>query len=285
MPRTYRRKTSWGSTPLEEIERAASEVKGGKSIRSVATERQIDRSTLRRYIKKRDTQEVKSVGYSGTASAKRVFSEEVEKELAEHIKKLAEQFHGISPKKCRELALELAGRNNIPTPSNWTEKGLAGKEWFKNFLARHHLSCRMPEATSLGRATAFNKTTVGEFFDNLAKVIDRYKFPPNMIFNVDKTGVTTVQTPKQVVAEKGKKQVGSITSAERGELVTVVCAVNATGNVSSQGLDAKTTSLQEHLRDQLVPLQDQAGSVKMSLLCSLNIWFSRPSAPLTCHCC
>ncbi|XP_063325405.1 uncharacterized protein zgc:113274 [Pelmatolapia mariae] len=116
MPRTYRRKTSWGSTPLEEIERAASEVKGGKSIRSVAKERQIDRSTLRRYIKKRDTQEVKSVGYSGTASAKRVFSEEVEKELAEHIKKLAEQFHGISPKKCRELALELAGRNNIVLP-------------------------------------------------------------------------------------------------------------------------------------------------------------------------
>ena len=29
-----------------------------------------------------------------------------------------------------------------------------------------------------------------------------------MIHNVDDTGVTTVQTPKQVVAEKGKKQVG-----------------------------------------------------------------------------
>lgn len=36
-------------------------------------------------------------------------------------------------------------------------------------------------------------------------MFDRYKFPPNMIFNVDETGVTTVQTPKQVVAEKGKK--------------------------------------------------------------------------------
>lgn len=34
-----------------------------------------------------------------------------------------------------------------------------------------------------------------------------------------------------MVSEKGKKQVGSITSAERGELVTVVCAVNAAGNV------------------------------------------------------
>lgn len=105
-----------------------------------------------------------------------------------------------------------------------------GRDWLKNFMARHHLSCRMPEATSLGRATAFNKTTVGEFFDNLTKVMDRHKFPPNMIYNVDEIGVTTVQTPKQVVAEKGKKQVGAITSAEKGELVTVVCAVSATGN-------------------------------------------------------
>uniref|UniRef100_A0A8C4E9S0 HTH CENPB-type domain-containing protein n=1 Tax=Dicentrarchus labrax TaxID=13489 RepID=A0A8C4E9S0_DICLA len=156
MPRTYKRKTSWGSTPLEEMERAANDVKGGKSIRSVAKERDIDRSIFRRYMKKREAKEVKIVGYRGTAEAERVFSEEVEKEL-----------------KCRELALELAERNYIPTPSNWRERGLAGKDWFKNFMARHHLSCCMPEATSLGRASAFQKTTVGEFFDNLANVMSR----------------------------------------------------------------------------------------------------------------
>lgn len=61
-------------------------------------------------------------------------------------------------------------------------------------------------------------------------LVYRYAFPPNMIYNVDETGVTTVQNPKQVVAEKGKRQVGSITSGERGELVTVVCAINAAGN-------------------------------------------------------
>ncbi|KAI4825723.1 hypothetical protein KUCAC02_021394 [Chaenocephalus aceratus] len=60
--------------------------------------------------------------------------------------------------------------------------------------------------------------------------MDRYSFPPHMMYNMDETGVTTVQTPKQVVTEKGKKQVSSVTSAERGELVTVACAVNATGN-------------------------------------------------------
>ena len=51
-----------------------------------------------------------------------------------------------------------------------------------------------------------------------------------MMYNMDETGVTTVQTPTQIVTEKGKKQVGSVTSAERGDLVTVACAVNATGN-------------------------------------------------------
>ncbi|GLD75025.1 uncharacterized protein AKAME5_002635800 [Lates japonicus] len=234
MPRNYTRKTRWGLTPIEEMKRAVSDVKGGKSIRSVAKERNIDRSTLRRYIKKSEEKEVKMTGYMGTAEANRIFPLELEKELADHIKKLSEQFHGLTQKKCRELASELAERNNIPTPSNWTEKGLAGKDWFKSFMSRHHLSIRMPEATSLGRATAFNRTTVGEFFDNLANVMDRHKFPPNMIYNVDETGVTTVQSPKQVVAEKGKKQVGAITSAERGELVTVVCAINATDRALKQ---------------------------------------------------
>ncbi|XP_071385613.1 uncharacterized protein [Centroberyx affinis] len=173
MPRTYKRKNNWGSTPLEEMERAVIDVTGGKSIRSVAKDRNIDRSTLRRYIKKKEVKEEKTVGYSGTAEAKRVFTEELEKELADHIKSLAAQFHGLTPKKCCELALELAERNNIPVPNNWKEKGLTGRDWFKNFMACHHLSGRMPEATSLGRATAFNKTTVGEFFDNLTKVMDR----------------------------------------------------------------------------------------------------------------
>ena len=60
------------------------------------------------------------------------------------------------------------------------------------------------------------------FFDNLASVMDRYKFTPNTIFNVDETGVTTVQSPKQVLAAKGIKQIASITSRERGELVQLV---------------------------------------------------------------
>ncbi|CAK6984175.1 hypothetical protein Z043_120335 [Scomber scombrus] len=62
--------------------------------------------------------EVKTVRYSGTAQAKRVFTEETEKELANDIKKPADQFHGLTPKKCCGLAFILADRNKTPVPDN-----------------------------------------------------------------------------------------------------------------------------------------------------------------------
>lgn len=44
---------------------------------------------------------------------------------------------------------------------------------------------------------------------------------PGDILNLNESGVTTVQKPKSVVATKGVKQIGCITSAERGKLVTL----------------------------------------------------------------
>ena len=53
---------------------------------------------------------------------------------------------------------------------------------------------------------------------------------PGRIWNVDETGCTTVHKPAKVLATTGAKQVGAIVSAERGQLVTLCCAVNAVGN-------------------------------------------------------
>ena len=88
-------------------------------------------------------------------------------------------------------------------------------------MKRHpELSLRTPEATSFARSTAFNKHTVGEFFQNLKTVRNRYKYNSNCIYNVDETGLKTVRKPVKVLACRGSKQVERTTSAVRGILVT-----------------------------------------------------------------
>ena len=47
---------------------------------------------------------------------------------------------------------------------------------------------------------------------------------------MDETGVTTIQTPHKVLRDTRRRSVGSVTSAERGQLVTVACTINAAGN-------------------------------------------------------
>lgn len=57
----------------------------------------------------------------------------------------------------------------------------------------------------------------------------RYKFEAGAIWNLDESGLTTVQNPGKVVSVTGKKQVGGTSSQERGELTTIVCAISASG--------------------------------------------------------
>ncbi|CAI6355275.1 unnamed protein product [Macrosiphum euphorbiae] len=97
-------------------------------------------------------------------------------------------------------------------------------------LANSTLSIRQPEATSLSRAMNFNPINVNMFMDKYESVLIKYKFEAHQVFNLDEIGITTVQNPGKIIAEKGKKQVGAITSAERGTLVTMCLAVNAVGN-------------------------------------------------------
>ena len=72
--------------------------------------------------------------------------------------------------------------------------------------------------------------TVNKFYVNLETVMVQYKFPSNRIYNIDETGLMTVHKPPRVIASKGEKQLGQITSGERGQLITLVGAINAVGN-------------------------------------------------------
>lgn len=81
----------------------------------------------------------------------------------------------------------------------------------------------------MSRITAFNKEEVKIFYKNLDTVLTTHKFAPNRIYNMDETGIATVQKPGKILASQGQKQVGGVTSWERGKNITVVSAMNASG--------------------------------------------------------
>ena len=186
MPRSYIRETGRGGTPLDVLQRAVATFQAGGKLRETAREYNIDHSTLRRYILKvtANPGELVDTGYKRLSQKKCILNQDMEKELADHIKNLADQFHGLSIEKCRELAFEYAKCNGVNIPSNWEKEKKAGKDWFMEFRKRHSLANRVAEATSLARATAFNQHTVNKFYDNLAIVLDKYKFEPQDIYRI-----------------------------------------------------------------------------------------------------
>ncbi|XP_072401074.1 uncharacterized protein [Diabrotica undecimpunctata] len=167
----------------------------------------------------------------GYHCVRRVIDIDQEKSIAGYIIKAAHIFYGLPPKEIRKLAFQLAVKYSLNMADTWRQNAMAGEDWFSGFMKRNpELSIRCAQATSLSRAASFNVTNVKLFYDNLANVMDKYKFEPKDIYNIDETGVTTVQKPSKVVAEKGTRQVGALTSGERGTLVTIALAVNAIGN-------------------------------------------------------
>ncbi|XP_039304400.1 uncharacterized protein LOC105204509 [Solenopsis invicta] len=162
---------------------------------------------------------------------KPIFTAAQEDNLKDYILKASDIYHGLSPKEVRRLVFEYSQRLQLPVPNNWTNTKMAGEDWFQHFMTRHsRLSIRKPQAASLARATSFNRTTVRVFFTQLKSVYDRLKLVPRSIWNMDETGVSTVQTPQRIVSRRGFKQVGRIISAERGPLVTLAVAISVQGD-------------------------------------------------------
>lgn len=77
---------------------------------------------------------------------------------------------------------------------------------------KRHLnpSARKPEQCSIARAMAFNKPNIMNYFGKLDGVLKRHVnfFNGSRVYNIDKTGTTTVGEIKtlKVIGEKGCKQ-------------------------------------------------------------------------------
>ena len=207
----------------EVLQRARDLIDDGMSKRKAAEILDVNESTLRKRLKK-------GFGVSSLGAYRPTFNTREEEELAEYCRNLDLRFFGLTMKTLRQLAYQYAVINNINHRFN-DETEMAGVDWARCFMSRHNLSLRTPQKTSVGRIMGFNKPQVTLFFDNLTNLMSIHKFPPSRVFNMDESGIPTVpnKVPK-VISPKGKKLVGKVVSADRGQTVTVVCCMSAAGN-------------------------------------------------------
>ena len=224
MVRCYKRKTERGSYGLENIKKAVDDVWSGKiSKRKAELTYGIPRRTLGRHL----ANSVRKPGNLGRFEV--ALGKEVENALSCHIISMQQMMFGFSTKDIRKLAYEMAkASGKLSQFKSDTQE--VGVEWLKGFMQRHpELSLRIPEPTSMSRAVAFNKANVDKFFRIYQEELQKEQHSAERIWNVDETGFTAVHKPGKILAKSGAKQVGKITSGEKGVTTTAVCAVNAMG--------------------------------------------------------
>lgn len=224
----YKRTSQRHSYSKEDLKTALTLIlQHGEIIRDVGRRYKIPESSLRRHIKIRNHIREKKSTSLGRAP---IFTPEEEKELADHALRLAKMFFGLTSKELRTLAFKFAEEKKIKHSFNRVTE-MAGKDWFHSFMTRNSkISLRKPEATSVNRVSAFNKKDVDLFFKNLVEIQERFRIPPDRIYNVDETGISTVPKEKyKRIGPTGIKQFGILSSAERGRNITVICAMSASG--------------------------------------------------------
>lgn len=231
MPRTYVPNRTRRSRPVftaEYIRSAALRVINGEQAFKVANDTGIPRTTIRRKVQilRRDPEACIESNFKKS----QVFTPDQEIQICEYLETCSAMFYGLTTTKARELAYQTALYNDLKRPKQWDRNQKAGIDWLYNFMRRHpRLSIRKPEPTSIARASSFNKKNIGEFFDKLEEVLEKFEFTGKQIYNLDETGFTTVQKMPKVISKRGSRVVGQIASRERGELVTACCIVSAVG--------------------------------------------------------
>ena len=102
-----------------------------------------------------------------------------------------------------------------PHPFN---NGIAGQAWLDGFFVRHpKLVLCTPQSLSYARVYGANREAIQDYFAKLTAVCARLNIlsKPMQIFNIDEVGVTVVHIPGKVITEMGRKNVWSISSAEK----------------------------------------------------------------------
>ena len=101
--------------------------------------------------------------------------------------------------------------------------------------------------------------------------MSNHNFTVNEIYNLDEIDISSIHVPPKIICAKGIKQVGRVTSGERGMTVAMIVAVNAIGNHVSPMLMSPRVHFKNHMLTGALQLQlevqtEQVGQMRGSLL-------------------
>ena len=203
---------------------AVKEVEDGTGLREAAGQYNVPIETLRRRVAGSVTLDCKP----GPAT---VLTSEEESKLEQYIVEMGDMGFGLTRDDVMRTAYTIVERSGRKHPF---QNGMAGRAWFDGFKSCHpQLTLHSAQPLSYHRAAAANKETIMDFFAKLGAICACLNFlsKPMQIFNVDETGISIVHKPGKVVTQIGRKNVWSVTSAERGKTHTVITCVSASGCV------------------------------------------------------
>lgn len=92
---------------------------------------------------------------------------------------------------------------------------------------------------------------------------------PNKVFNMDETGLQLNNKPSHVLAMKGSKSVPQLTSAEKGENISLICCCSTEGNFIPPVAIFKEKNKRPEFADGMLP-GSEVYNKKSSLISFLN---------------
>ncbi|KAL8586774.1 hypothetical protein ACOMHN_061287 [Nucella lapillus] len=160
MVRVYKRKTDRDSYGAKKLADALQAINNGLSINHASKDFGVPQRILRRHMDKK----VAHPGVQMFGRCKSFLQPDIEHNLKEHVINMQRRFYGLRVQDLRHLAFDLCEKAKISHPFN-KETKMAGKDWVRNFIARHNLTVRQPVSTSIARFSGFNMNQVQRFFD------------------------------------------------------------------------------------------------------------------------
>ena len=144
-----------------------------------------------------------------------VLTTEEESRLSQYCVTMADMGFGLTREGVMDMAYAIVDKTGRDHPF---KEGHAGRGWYECFMAQQAtLSLCTPQALSYARAVCSNKETIDDFFAKLGAIFGRLNLiaKQSQIFNADESEVSIVHRPAKVVAQIGRNNVPSLTSARR----------------------------------------------------------------------